>query len=227
MIMRPALAARCTLLPLCVSSFFFACTDDGTTESGDQVDTGLTPDSSQPADAAADAVGDGSALAPDVAATDGSTDALPLVPTDWRPEASDFDCLTSGRSVRGFWLSNPLGQAYEDEAVRIAEAGMVERLPAGTIIQLIPQEAMVKLPEGSDPETGDWEYFNLAVSAEGTTIVERGGAEVSNAAGSCLSCHAGAIERDYVCEQTGLCADAAIPRTIVDALVGDDQRCGQ
>ncbi len=202
-----------------------ACSTDTTSDSqtdqdtGASIDAGVTDTTPAPTD--------GSALAPDVAATDGSTDALPPVPTDWRPEASDFDCLTSGRSVRGFWLSNPLGPAYEDEAVRIAEAGMVERLPAGTIIQLIPQEAMVKLPEGSDPETGDWEYFNLAVNAEGTTIVERGGAEVSNAAGSCLSCHAGAIERDYVCEQTGLCADAAIPRTIVDALVGDDQRCGQ
>jgi hypothetical protein len=84
---------------------------------------------------------------------------------------------------------------------------------------------MVKLLPGSDPETGDWEYFNLAVDSTGTTILERGGAEVSNSAGSCLGCHAGAMERDYVCEQTGLCAAAAVPRAIVDALVEADERC--
>ena len=101
----------------------------------------------------------------------------------------------------------------------------MEALPPGTMIQLVPQEAMVKLLPGTDPETGDWEYFNLEVSSNGTRIVERGGAEVSNGAGSCLGCHAGAIERDYVCEQTGLCAAAAIPRNIIDALVAGDERC--
>ena len=156
--------------------------------------------------------------------SDAST-ALPPLPEAWSPQETDFDCLTQGRSVRGFWLSNPLGPEYEDEAVRIAEAGMMEALPPGTIIQLVPQEAMVKLLPGSDAATGDWEYFNLAVDSTGTTILERGGAEVSNSAGSCLSCHAGAVDRDFVCEQTGLCAAAAVPRAIVDALVAGDERC--
>jgi hypothetical protein len=154
-----------------------------------------------------------------------ATAALPPLPEAWSPQETDFDCLTQGRSVRGFWLSNPLGPEYEDEAVRIAEAGMMEALPPGTIIQLVPQEAMVKLLPGSDAATGDWEYFNLAVDSTGTTILERGGAEVSNSAGSCLSCHAGAVDRDFVCEQTGLCAAAAVPRAIVDALVAGDERC--
>lgn len=165
---------------------------------------------------------------PDAPGDSGAADAssaLPALPEAWSPQESDFRCLTQGRAVRGFWLSNSLGPAWEDEAVRIAEAGMMEALPPGTIIQLIPQEAMVKLLPGSDPETGDWEYFNLAVDSAGTTILERGGAEVSNGAGSCLGCHAGAIERDYVCEQTGLCAAAAVPREIVDALVQGDERC--
>lgn len=151
--------------------------------------------------------------------------ALPSLPSEWSATAEDFGCLTEWRPVRGFWLKNALGPEYEDEAVRIAEAGMVEALPPGTIIQLVPQEAMAKLLAGSDPATGDWEFFNLSAGTSGTEIVERGGAEVSNPAGSCMSCHAGAAERDLVCENTGLCAAAAVPRNLVDALVAGDPRC--
>lgn len=200
-----------------------ACAEESPSNAGTG-DVDSTPDVG--ADTASE---DGSAGIDDTgsvedATADAST-ALPPLPEAWSPEETDFDCLTRGRAVRGFWLTNPLGPEYEDEAVRIAEAGMMEALPPGTMIQLVPQEAMVKLLPGTDPETGDWEYFNLEVSSNGTRIVERGGAEVSNGAGSCLGCHAGAIERDYVCEQTGLCAAAAIPRNIIDALVAGDERC--
>ena len=198
------------------------CSGETEPVANEDVDSG----GESPADAAPTA--DGVELETDAGIGEADADAttaLPPLPEAWSPQESDFRCLTQGRAVRGFWLSNPLGEAYEDEAVRIAEAGMMEALPPSTMIQLVPQEAMVKLLPGSDPETGDWEYFNLAVDSTGTTILERGGAEVSNSAGSCLGCHAGAMERDYVCEQTGLCAAAAVPRAIVDALVEADERC--
>jgi hypothetical protein len=218
-----------SILPWLICSLVIAaCGDESTSDPATQADATAGTDTVVETDATDQTSSDGSSdtagATEDVASAD-TTNALPPLPTEWSPQATDFDCLTSGRSVRGFWLANPLGPEYEDEAVRIADAGMMESLPPGTIIQLIPQEAMVKLLPGADPETGDWEYFNLAINADGTTITERGGAEVSNGAGSCLSCHAGAIERDYVCEQTGLCAEAAIPRVVVDALVGDDARC--
>lgn len=145
------------------------------------------------------------------------------LPETWQPTAEDFDCLTNWTPVRGFYVTNALG--LEEETIRIAEEGFAEPLPPGTVIQLVPQEAMVKLLPGTLPETGDWEYFNLTATAEGTTIRERGGVDVSNPAGSCFGCHAGAADRDYICEDTGLCADAAVPRNIVDALVEGDVRC--
>ena len=36
--------------------------------------------------------------------------------------------------------------------------------PVGTVIQLVPQEAMVKRAAGFDPATNDWEFFSLDVS---------------------------------------------------------------
>lgn len=198
-------------------------TDDGTTDTGNSgADaTGDTAGSDAPGSDASDAAADLSA--DDASSTPDS--ALPALPATWEATADDFGCLTEWRPVRGFWLRNALGPEYEDEAVRIAEAGMVEALPPGTIIQLVPQEAMAKLLPGTNPDTGDWEFFNLSAETSGTVIRERGGAEVSNPAGSCMSCHAGAATRDLVCEDTGLCAAAAVPRDLVDALVAGDPRC--
>ena len=42
--------------------------------------------------------------------------------------------------------------------------------------------------------------FRLAVTSAGTQIVQRGGAEVANLAGSCQGCHAAARSYDFVCE---------------------------
>ena len=46
--------------------------------------------------------------------------------------------------------------------------------PAGTTIQLIPGEAMVKEFEKDFPNTNGWEFFALTVSANGTKIASRG-----------------------------------------------------
>ncbi|MFT6628711.1 MAG: hypothetical protein ACJA1R_001985 [Flavobacteriales bacterium] len=136
---------------------------------------------------------------------------------------ADFGCLTEWEGVRGFYMTNLLGNSAE--SLRIAEAGFAEPAPVGTVVQLIPQEAMVKLCPGTRPATNDWEYFVLGASAEGTTITERGFEDIENAAGTCNSCHAGATARDFICEDTLLCAAAALPRPIVDQLVAGDPRC--
>ena len=132
----------------------------------------------------------GSDTPSDVAATpDAEADATPDVTADAEPDATeltitaeDFDCLTNWEGVRGFFLTNLLGETAE--AVRVAEGGFAEPAPVGTIVQLVPFEAMVKLPPGSSPETNDWEYFLLSNTSVGTEIVERGFAEVENLAGS-------------------------------------------
>ena len=40
--------------------------------------------------------------------------------------------------------------------------------PVGTVLQLIPTEAMVKRHKGYSPSTDDWEFFALKVSPQGT-----------------------------------------------------------
>ena len=51
-----------------------------------------------------------------------------------------------------------------------------------------------------NPSGDGWEFFRLAVTSAGTRIVQRGGAEVANLAGSCQGCHAAARTYDFVCE---------------------------
>src|ERR671918_719140 len=69
----------------------------------------------------------------------------------------------------------------DDDTVAVAEdTEGGGPFPVGTIIQLVPQEAMVKRAPGFDPDSNDWEFFALDVSPEGTKIVTRGGAEVVN-----------------------------------------------
>lgn len=211
-----------TLFLAAVACGLGACSDDGGDAGPTDVASGDVggldaPDSPTLGDA--DESDADAASEPDV-----SSDATPDAATE--PVVVDedsFECLTNWESVRGFYLTNLVGRT--EEAVAAAEAGFAEAVPPGTIVQLVPFEAMVKLEAGASPETGDWEFFVLQGTGNGTAIVERGGAEVSNAAGSCLGCHAGAAERDFVCEDTGLCSAAALPRQIVDQLVADDPRC--
>ncbi|MCI5125387.1 MAG: hypothetical protein D3925_13165, partial [Candidatus Electrothrix sp. AR5] len=99
--------------------------------------------------------------------------------------------------------------------------------PPGTLIQIVPGEAMVKREAGFNAATNDWEFFTLAVSAEGTKIASRGGAEVKTAFGQdCLSCHAQAEPKwDMVCETGHGCAPIPITREMIVALQKTDKRC--
>jgi hypothetical protein len=211
------------LLVLSAVCTIAACGDDA----DPQLDAGGEDDASAVGDATAadggpDAVGaadEGSGDAGDGGSAGGDV----TLPQSFEATAEDFGCLKAWTPVRGFYLTNLLG--LEAEAVAVAEAGFVEAVPPGTVIQLVPLEAMVKGLPGSRPETDDWEFFLLSYTAAGTVIEQRGGVEVENAAGSCASCHFGASERDLVCEQTGLCSAAAVPRVIVDRLVENDPRC--
>jgi len=99
--------------------------------------------------------------------------------------------------------------------------------PVGTVIQLIPSEAMVKRADGWSPQTGDWEFFSLSVSANGTVIEDRGATETVNQfGGNCLDCHALAEPQwDFVCEQDHGCDPIPIPEATIDMLQEGDPRC--
>ena len=85
---------------------------------------------------------------------------------DFVAQPADFTSLRDMTTVRGFFVDNHLG--HLDEAVAVANNPDGGVYPVGTIIQLVPQEAMVKRAAGFDPATNDWEFFTLEVSAQGT-----------------------------------------------------------
>lgn len=128
--------------------------------------------------------------------------ALPA--TAGKPHASDFPCLTKGIRPAGknFFVYHKNKKKLR-QAVEVAERDQPgERYPAGTVLQLLPFEAMMKRNEGYNPTGNDWEFFQLDVDAKGkTTIRSAGRAEVKNFS-SCQACHltGTAAEHDLVCE---------------------------
>ena len=146
-------------------------------------------------------------------------------PEDLVMEATDFVNIHDMTPVRGFFVDNKLG--HLDEALEIAgdtEGGGA--YPVGTIIQLVPQEAMVKRAPGFDADSNDWEFFSLDVTPGGTEILTRGGAEVINRfGGSCADCHSLAEpEFDFVCEDTHGCEPLPIGDDVITSIQDQDPR---
>src|SRR5689334_13406953 len=89
-------------------------------------------------------------------ATDGNTGTT-AAPEDIVLQASDFVSLKDMTAVRGFFVANRLG--HLDEALAVANDPSGGTYPVGTVIQLVPQEAMVKRAPGFDAASDDWEFF--------------------------------------------------------------------
>lgn len=142
-------------------------------------------------------------------------------------EAQHFGCIREMTPVRHFYLTNLLGNLPASLAAANAPEGAI--YPPGTLIQLVPGEAMVKREAGFSPATGDWEFFELEVSAQGTQIRARGFAEVNNRfGGNCFACHAPARQPwDFVCEDNHGCESIPVTRQMIAALQRSDPRCGE
>jgi hypothetical protein len=156
------------------------------------------------------------------AASAGSTTAAP--PEDLVMTAADFRNIHTMTRVRGFFVDNRLG--HLTEALRVANSPGGGTYPVGTILQLVPQEAMVKRRTGFSPATHDWEFFSLQTTAAGTAILTRGGAEVVNRfGGSCAGCHGAAKPQfDMVCEHTHGCAPLPIGDDVIAVVQRADPR---
>jgi hypothetical protein len=157
--------------------------------------------------------------------TSGSTAAKhPSQVEDLVMQPSDFTNLHDMTKVRGFYLDNRLDHLRQSLAVANSPTGGT--YPVGTILQLVPQEAMVKRRKGFDPATSDWEFFFLTTSAQGTTIVRRGTDDVVNRfGGNCASCHAAAQGRfDMVCEHDHGCAPLPVGDDVFHAIQEADPR---
>lgn len=145
--------------------------------------------------------------------------------TAFVPEAEDFKCIRDMHPVRGFFVDNLLGNLDATIAAAESETGAV--YPAGSVIQLVPGEAMVKREAGFSDTTKDWEFLELDVSDAGTMIRVRGTHEAVNQfGGNCLECHEKAEPQwDLVCEQTHGCDPIPLTPVMVKAIQNTDPRC--
>ncbi len=141
-------------------------------------------------------------------------------------EADSFRCIRDMTPVRHFFVDNLLGDV--DKTVAAANAPKGAPYPTGSVVQLVPGEAMVKREPGFSPVTNDWEFFELGVSEDGTTIGKRGFAEVNNQFGkNCFACHVPARDPwDFICESDHGCEAIPIDHKMTGAIQRSDPRCG-
>lgn len=141
------------------------------------------------------------------------------------PGVDDFRCIRDMTPVRGFYVDNLNGDL--DATLAVAQSPTGGRYPAGSLIQLVPTEVMVKRESGFNPATNDWEFIELDVSEEGTAIRARGFVDVVNRfGGNCFACHVKARpEWDLVCEQDHGCDPIPLTPVMVRAIQNTDPRC--
>ena len=139
---------------------------------------------------------------------------------------ADFDCVLDMEPVRGFYVDNLIDGKLQ-ETLDVANAGQGD-YPAGSVVQLVPGEVMVKHPQGFSAATKDWEFFELNVSAEGTQINKRGFVDVVNRfGGNCFGCHVKAEPQfDMICETGHGCDPIPLTKEITTLLQKTDARCG-
>ncbi len=137
---------------------------------------------------------------------------------------STFKCLSALAASGRFFVDNILGNL--DATLSVANSSSGGNYPPGSLLTLVPDEAMIKHQEGWNPVTNDWEFFLLGLSAEGTSILARGGAEVASPSGSCFGCHQLArSEWDLVCGVDHGCAPIAFTLEQIRDAQAMDPRC--
>jgi hypothetical protein len=138
-----------------------------------------------------------------------------------------FKCLTemAKSSAGDFFVDNILGNVDATLAVANSETGGA--YPVGSLVSLVPSEAMIKHQPGWNPATNDWEFFELAVSEQGSEITVRGTTEVINQfGGNCFGCHVQARpEWDLICGSDHGCAPLPIDRETIANIQNSDPRC--
>ncbi len=137
-----------------------------------------------------------------------------------------FGCILDWPQVRNTRIKHSDPEKLK-EAMRIFRDSIPDReYPVGTILQLVPFEAMVKHPREKFPKTNGWEFFFLDVSDAGTKIKDRGDNVVNLSQGvACLSCHQPAARFDFVCEKGHGCAPIPFDDQKIGELQRADPRC--
>lgn len=138
---------------------------------------------------------------------------------------ASFGCIRDLKSVRGFYVGNLLGNV--DATLAAANSANGAAYPPGSVVQLVPGEAMVKHGKGYNAATNDWEFFELDVQPTATKIKVRGTTNAVNQfGGNCLSCHAKAEAKwDMICEQGHGCDPIPVTPVMAKAIQNTDPRC--
>src|SRR5678816_2221046 len=85
-----------------------------------------------------------------------------------------FGCILDWPKVRNTRFKHEDPQKLK-EAMHILRDSIPDKeYPVGTILQLVPFEAMVKHEREKFPKTNGWEFFALDISESGTKIRDRG-----------------------------------------------------
>ena len=167
--------------------------------------------------------GEESAIAPEPtqAEADATAADVPALTID----ENAFKCLRQMTAVRHFYVDNLLGEL--DATIAVAESTEGAIYPPGSVVQLIPTEVMVKHRPGFNAVTRDWEFFELDVSADGSSIRNRGFTDVVNQFdGNCFGCHIKAEPKfDFICEQDHGCDSIPITREVIAGMQAEDPRC--
>ena len=152
--------------------------------------------------------------------------AVTLSADDLVITAKSFGCVLDLPKVRNTRIQNPDPEKLR-QALRIFRDSMPnQEYPTGTILQLIPTEAMVKHDRAAFPNTNGWEFFALKVSADGTTIQDRGDKVLNTSLKKpCLSCHSPAAKFDFVCEKKHGCAPIPVTDQQIAGMQSADPRC--
>jgi hypothetical protein len=155
--------------------------------------------------------------------TSAATTTSTAPPPDVTPTAADFVNINRMKRVGDHFIGSLNGNF--DAALAVARKPRDAVYPVGTVLQLIPTEAMVKRHKGYSPSTGDWEFFSLGVSASGTKI-QSSGAKVKNfLGGDCASCHVAAKSHfDFVCEKAHGCAPLGVTDELIATIQQADPR---
>lgn len=166
-----------------------------------------------------------SACAAPPAADAPATLAAPAAPKPIEITEASFTCIRDMKAVRGFYVSNLLGNTEATLAAANAPDGA--KYPPGSVVQLVPGEAMVKHHPGFNTATNDWEFFELDTAATGTKIKVRGTTNAVNQfGGNCLACHAKAEAKwDMICEQGHGCDPIPVTPVMARAIQNTDPRC--
>lgn len=149
-----------------------------------------------------------------------ATDALIKV------DDQSFKCITEMTPVRHFYVDNVLGERELAKTIAVARAGTGE-YPPGSVVQVMPNEVMLKQHKGFNAATKDWEFMWIDVDKNGSKIFTRGAAEVSNRFGlNCFGCHAKAQPAfDLICETGHGCDPIPVTKAMFGALQRTDPRC--